>query len=401
MRIARLELEEFRLYQKLSLDFDPSGLVVIGANASGKSSLLEAIAMLATMRSPAASSDRQLINWRSGQELGFPAYARVLGTIERRDGESHVELAMTIDPTTDQLKKSIKVNGHSVRVLDAVGTLNVVPFTPEDVSLTSGSPSPRRRYLDLLISQMHRGYLHSLSRYQRVLEQRNSLLRQLAREPTVNLTSAVNRLEFWDSELIAHGSQMIAHRLKATAKLSRLAKDRFDGFSSSGALSMAYEPNVAEELARDGAAEQPLSKLEADVAVRFGKRIEERRRDELRRGLSLVGPHRDDFTLLLDDVKVGTYGSRGQQRLCVIALKLAEAAMMADEQDDAPVILLDDVLSELDPLNRERLLSYLSDLGSQVIVTAADPALIDSTMLASLPRVSTHHGEIKTIQRAG
>lgn len=397
MRIAHLELEEFRLYRKLDLDIDPSGLVVIGENASGKSTLLEAVAILATMRSPAASSDRQLINWRSGEELGFPAYARVVGLVERHDGDAEIELAISIDPTTNQLKKSIKVNGRATRVLDAVGTLNVVPFTPEDVALTSGSPSPRRRYLDLVISQMSRSYLQSLSHYQRVLEQRNSLLRQLSREPGASLSSSVNRLEFWDRELIAHGSRITAERLRMTSLLSERARVRFDGFSSSGVLSLAYEPNVAPELILVDSAARTLDQLEGDVAVRFTRRIEERRRDELRRGVSLVGPHRDDFTLMLDDVKVGTYGSRGQQRLCVIALKLAEATMMAEEQGDTPVVLLDDVLSELDPRNRERLLAYLSELGSQVLVTAADPALIDSTMLSSLPRITTHRGEIKPV----
>ena len=396
MRIVHLELEEFRLYRKLDLDIDPRGLVVIGENASGKSSLLEAVAMLATLRSPAASSDRQLINWRSGEELGFPAYARAVGLIERQNGSVEIELAVSVDPTTNQLKKSIKVNGRSVRVLDAVGTLNVVPFTPEDVALTSGSPSLRRRYLDLVISQMSQRYLKALSQYQRVLEQRNSLLRQLAREPSVPISVAVNRLEFWDQELIAHGSRITAERMKTAWLLSDRARARFEGFSTTGVLSLAYEPNVAPELVLIDAGSRPFDQVEADVAVRFGKRIEERRRDELRRGVSLVGPHRDDFTLMLDDVKVGTFGSRGQQRLCVIALKLAEATMMAAEQSDAPVVLLDDVLSELDPRNRMRLLGYLGELGAQILVTAADPALIDATMLAGLPRVSTHRGEIRT-----
>jgi len=164
--------------------------------------------------------------------------------------------------------------------------------------------------------------------------------------------------------------------------------------SSAGTLSLVYEPNVAAEFATTDLAAQSLDQIEADIAVRFTKRIEERRQDELRRGVSLVGPHRDDFTLLLDDVKVGTFGSRGQQRLCVIALKLAEATMMAEQQADAPVILLDDVLSELDPVNRGLLLGYLGKLGSQIIVTAADPALIDASDLAALPRISTQRGTI-------
>ena len=396
MRIVRLELDEFRLYRKLSISIDPNGVVVVGNNASGKSTLLEAIAILATMRSPAASSDRQLINWLSGQDLGVPAYARVIGTVERRDGGAQIELSISIDPNSNQLKKSIKINGRAMRVLDAVGALNVVPFTPDDVTLTSGSPSLRRRYLDLLISQMNRPYLQSLSHYQRVLEQRNSLLRQLSKEAGVTVSAAVNRLEFWDRELAAHGSRLIAHRIHTTAALSVEARNRFDGFSSSGDLTLAYEPNVAPELLSPEAAHMTIDRLEGDVAVRFAKQIEDRRQDELRRGVSLVGPHRDDFTLLLDDVKVGAFGSRGQQRLCVIALKLAEATLMTKQQSDAPVVLLDDVLSELDPLNRELLLDYLGELGGQVIVTAADPALIDSTSLASLPRISTMRGSIVT-----
>lgn len=395
MHLRQLDLEEFRLYRRLSLTFDPAGLGISGDNASGKSTLVEAIALLATMRSPRSGSDRELINWRSGEELGFPPYARVIGAIDRRDGAATVEIGMQLEAVDGRVsRKAIKVNGSPTRAIDAVGTVKVVLFAPEDVALAAGAPVHRRRYLDLMISQIDRAYVRALSRYNRVLEQRNSLLRQLGKEAGTPNGAAAAQLGFWDAELVAHGSRIVARRIWATTELDRLGLDRFEPFGKGQRLSLVYRPSLGDDVLRGAGGAIDQTTAEMKVATLFTAQIEERRREELRRGVSLVGPHRDDFTLLLEGIEVGVYGSRGQQRLAVVAIKLAEADVMAEAAEDAPLVLLDDVLSELDADNRKLLLAGLAASGNQVIVTAADPHLLQDTALEALPRATVTAGVV-------
>src|SRR3954451_11890893 len=168
MRLRELELEEFRSFRHLSLSVDGQGFCAIGPNASGKSTLLEAIFMLATTRSPRTSSEREVPNWESGKQLGLPPYARVRGRFERSDGPHDVEIGLSMEERgTGSFKKQVRFDARPVRATDAVGQLKAVLFTPEDVALLAGSPSHRRRYLDIAISQASRDYLRALSRYGR------------------------------------------------------------------------------------------------------------------------------------------------------------------------------------------------------------------------------------------
>ena len=183
MRLRALELDEFRSFRRLGLPIDPAGFRAVGPNASGKSTILEAIAMLATTRSPRTAAEREIANWDSGVELAVPPYARLRGEFERSDGIHHLEIGMTLrERGQSSLKKMVRFDDRPVRAVDAVGQFTTVHFSPEDVSLVSGAPSARRRYLDVAISQSSRPYLRALSRYGRVLEQRNSLLRTLSRD---------------------------------------------------------------------------------------------------------------------------------------------------------------------------------------------------------------------------
>jgi DNA replication and repair protein RecF len=183
MYLKSLLLEEFRSYHRQKLELSPRGLGLHGANASGKSTVLEAIAMLATTRSPRTTTERELINWQSGTELGVPPFGRIEAELVRNGENVEIEIGIQADPyRVTQVKKQIKVNGRSVRAMDAVGRLNAVLFSPEDLGLVTGPPALRRRYLDLVISQIDRRYLRALARFSRMLEQRNSLLRSLGRE---------------------------------------------------------------------------------------------------------------------------------------------------------------------------------------------------------------------------
>jgi DNA replication and repair protein RecF len=396
MHVSSLELEEFRLYRRLSLPISPAGLRIVGQNATGKSTLVEAIALLATMRSPRTGSDRELIRWESGKELGFPPYARAIGHVNTADGETVVEVDLQIDPIGESpLRKTVKVNGRPVRAIDAVGRLRVVLFAPEDVALISGPPSGRRRYLDLLISQVDNRYVRTLARYNRIVEQRNSLLKSFkGTSSNANGGAVTNQLSFWNDELVTYGSYLLTRRRLVCSGLAQRVVTRFSEFSSGGELGIHYRGTVAGELSDDS-----LTSAERDIAHEriqraFETELAEVRNDELRRGVSLIGPHRDDFDVLLNGMPVGTYGSRGQQRLAVVALKLAEADQMLHEARESPVILLDDVLSELDATHRERLLSGAGSTGAQLILTSTDTLMLEQQVLSSIPMVRVSPGEI-------
>jgi DNA replication and repair protein RecF len=394
MHLRRLILEEFRLYHRLELDLSPAGLALYGPNASGKSSLLEAIAMLATTRASRTNLDREVINWTSGQDFGFPPFARIRGTVEKTDAEVEIDIAFQLDATSNgPLQKAVRVNGRNVRTLDAIGTLKTVSFSPEDLALVAGPPSGRRRYLDMMISQLDGRYLRALARYNRILVQRNSLLKSLGKEgASANSASTSAQLSFWDDELVAFGSRLVARRLMATKRLSVHTTTRFESFSDARELSLFYRPSIDDQSVRASVERSPIDTVQAVFARAFSDRLQEVRADELRRGMSIVGPHRDDFSMEIDGVDVATFGSRGQQRLAVIALKLAESDLMLEESGERPVILLDDVLSELDPERQEALTSAVAVMNAQIIVTATDEQTVARTPLVSLPSADIASG---------
>lgn len=397
MRLTKLDLEEFRCYHRATLDLPCAGLRLYGRNASGKTSLLEAIYLLATMRSPRASYERETINWESAREYGLPPYARVRGWI-RRDHEPHdIEAVLTADETRGNVvRKRVKLDGRSRRALDVVGTLKVVLFEPEDLDLVLGSPSIRRRYLDISLSQIDRTYLHALSRYGRILEQRNSLLKDLWTRADREGRVAGEELAYWDGELVTQGSYLVAARIRYVRGLGQRAADAFRGLlNDDGELALRYNTTLAlPEPQSERLPDVSMPDAQALVARTFEADLLRTRSDELRRGVTLTGPHRDDFTILVGGRELAAYGSRGQQRLAVIATKLAELGQVLALTDEHPVLMLDDVLSELDPLHRERLLTTLGDARCQIIVTATDRDLLDRPSLAPLPLVEVRAGEL-------
>ncbi len=399
MFLRHLELEEFRSYRHLRLDIDPRGLRLSGPNGSGKSTLLEAVALLATMRSPRSAADREILNWESGSDLSVPPFARCVGTASLGNGNVQIELALQSDPQRPgQVRKQIKLDGRPVRAMDAVGVLKAVLFAPDDLALVSGPPAGRRRYFDLTISQLDGRYLRSLSRYNRILVQRNSLLRSLAKE-RLDVRAADAQLAFWDEELIAFGSHLAACRFWMLRRLGDLAADRFHWLSGQMDLRFSYRSNLASEgwPAEDSTRGGDFSTLQAIVSRGYEEQLREARREELRRGTSLVGPHRDDAEFAIGGVDLAAYGSRGQQRLAVVALKLAEADLMREQAGDVPVLLLDDVLSELDERHRGLLVEAVGQVGSQVFVTATDAASLMGFGLDELPRATVAGGVIRPL----
>lgn len=401
MHLTELELEEFRSYRRLQLQFEPAGLRLVGDNATGKSTLLEAIAMLATTRSPRTSSERELINWQSGNELAVPPYARARGVVSRRDRTIEIDLGIQVDPSRPaHLKKQIRLNGRPARAMDAVGALNAVLFSPEDIDLVSGSPAGRRRYLDSTISQLDSSYLRSLSRYSRVLEQRNSLLKSLSASGVgARSRAAAEQLGFWDAELVAHGAAVVTRRQLTVDRLAVLAAERFEQLAARSDLILGYGGSVPVPIEQRTATEG-FGSLQAVVVRNFETALAEIRGDEFRRGATLIGPHRDDLSFRLGELDLSLYGSRGQQRLVILALKLAIATLMTEVSGEPPVLMLDDVLSELDVNHRAWVLATAAAAGAQIIVTATDASLLRQPGLAHVPGAQVVDGQIKPLTLA-
>ena len=391
MHIHHIQLTEFRAYRALDLEIPPEGLVVLGQNAAGKSTLLEAVRMLSTLRSPRSLHDREVINWQSGDEFGVAPFCRLVGEIESKAGTGTIELGLQLaEESGGPLRKQVRVNHQPKRVIDSVGVLRTVLFTPEDLDLVSGSPQGRRRFIDLLIGQFNREYVAALSSYIKVIEQRNSLLRSFAKGG-LSRASAIEQLGFWDQQLSEHGSIVSATRRIIIGRLADAFTARARRFTTTANLTARYAPNLGTDFLLAAKSDDDSERTRAVALREFENLIRIRRDEELRRGVTLVGPHRDDLEMLIDDRSLSSFGSRGQQRLAVIALKLAEADVIS-ELGDPPVLLLDDVLSELDSGHRQTLLAFVRAFGAQVLITSAEPGQVADSALADRSRIVLDSG---------
>lgn len=360
--------------------------------------------MLATTRSPRTSSERELANWESGTAFGLSPYARLRGEFARADGLHSVAIGLAVDEGgRSGIKKSVLFDEQASRAIDVVGQFRTVLFSPDDVELLPGAPGGRRRFLDLAISQARRTYLRGLSRYTRVLEQRNGLLRALSRESSgAAVRRAAQELPFWDSELISAATIVLAERSMYVARLDVHARDHFERLTGNDSLEIVYQPHRLAAIDGDLAAgpidESRVTRVHQSLAAQYTRALSDARSEELRRGVTAVGPHRDDLIFRIGNVDLGRFGSRGQQRLALVATKLAEVDLLQAEAGEPPVLLLDDVLSELDQRHRQLVVEAIATRPAQVCVTATDLSDLDSTGLAHLPVVHVASGQIS---RAG
>ena len=381
MLLTRLALTHFRNYRQLELEFAGPLALLRGHNAQGKTNLLEAIFMLATSKPVHALNEREIVDWLAGEEP-IP-YCRIAADATVDGRSTSLEIILT--PRGDGLNftKQIKINGVAKRSMDLVGVLRAVLFLPEDIKLVDGGPSERRRYLDVALCQIDRTYCRALSAFQRVLLQRNSLLKTL-REQNVNPAApAVDaQLAFWDEKLVQHGAVVVARRHNFLGELERYARERHAELSAQRErLALHYLPSFNPgqlsdgdfELLGDGLlTEVPATPLEvAAVSAAYLRKLAGRRAREIAAGTTLYGPHRDDLRFLANDRDLRTYGSRGQQRSAALSLKLAEVRAMTAATGAAPLLLLDDVMSELDAERRSTLLAVIEDV-PQAIVTTTD-----------------------------
>ena len=385
--ISHISLTNFRNYERLDLDLSPGMKLFQGENGAGKSNLLEAMHMLAVARSPRASGDRDLI-LRANGEGEF--YTQVAANVERKDDSVNLQInfrttnapvATTGSPALS-VQKYFRVNGAARRASALIGHLNAVMFSAEDMDIVYGAPSVRRRYMNILISQTDREYLGAIQRYERVVRQRNYLLRQIR-----DGAATEGELAFWDDELVKEGSRIVARRRAAVSALSDGASPIHAGLSRENErFTVSYKPNVPlpDDSAEDGIAEV----ITASLA--------ERRRQEVARGITVTGPHRDDVSLTLNGMEAAAFASRGQARTAVLALKLAEAAYLREIRGQRPVILLDDVLSELDPARREQVIEHATQY-HQTLITTADPDTISAQLPPGTARFSVQAGKLTSL----
>ena len=330
-----LTLRNYRNYARLELELGPKLNVFLGQNAQGKTNLLEAVAILALSSSPRARRESDLI--------GPLAREATVEAVAERGGR-RVELALRVSSEGERTQKTIRVDGTPRRAVDLPGEMQVSLFWPEDLALVKGGPEHRRRFLNEILVQVARGYGRSLARYRRVLDQRNHLLRQVSagQQPR-------SALEVWDAELAELGAGLAAERAAAVAELAPLAAANHRAVAGGEELAVAYEG--------------PPSDLAAAL-----RRAQD---EDLRRGATSVGPHRDDLRVEIGGADARSFASQGQQRTAVVSLKMAEADLIERRCGERPILLLDDVLSELDPARREELLGRVGASG-QVIVTSVE-----------------------------
>ncbi|MBN1262267.1 MAG: DNA replication/repair protein RecF [Anaerolineae bacterium] len=374
MYIKSLSLRHFRTYMRLELDLPTGPILLMGANAQGKTSLLEAIAYLALGHSPLTHMDQQLLHW-SAVESGMP-FAQVRVEVVKRDRVETLEIALQHAHLTNgntRLDKRIRVDNRAIRRSALSGHLNVVLFLPEDVQLVSGPPSGRRRHLDDLLSQVYPEYVDELSEYQTAISRRNALLRHLR-----DHGGDRRQLEPLEETLVRTGVTLTLFRRRVLALLS-LHADRYHQELTGGAawLHLEYQPNFDPQAPPQvdyqmGLRLRERPEVMVDVATlqnSYRKTLQQRRERAIQRGATLTGPHRDDVTFMSGGYDLGTYGSRGQQRTAVLALRLAELQWLEQETGESPVLLLDEVLAELDRTRRAYLLNLLGKVQQTILAT--------------------------------
>ncbi len=366
-----------------------------GGNGAGKSNLIEAIYMLAVARSPRAATDRDLMRHSAIETSDASAYTQIEAHIER-EGDP-LRLQIHIRPTPNAmgaavrtLQKYFRVNGTPRRASDLVGNLNAVMFSADDLHIVFGSPGVRRRYLNILISQTDRSYLRALQRYERVVRQRNHLLRRIR-----DGEARADETAFWDEQLVDEGARITLLRSRSVHYLDEAARPIYTELSSAAeTMGLVYAANAGLNDSLDNDAnEDPGDALER-IAERMRQRLAERRQRELAQGVSVVGPHRDDLRMTLDGMDVAAFASRGQARSVVLAMKLAEAAYLSHQRRQEPVILLDDVLSELDTERRAQVIEHASRY-RQALVTSADAQAVDERFRQRMERFVVSSGSVR------
>lgn len=376
MHLTHLSLTNFRNFARLDIDVPRGSALIVGANGQGKTSLLEAIYFLATFTSFHASTDRELVNFLAAREP--LAVARIVANFNRESADHRLEVRIIQEANgfndSSRVRKEVLLDGVKNKIGEVVGRFNAVLFLPQMLSIIEGSPDERRRYLNLALAQVQPHYPDLLSHYGRALSQRNALLKQIG-----EFGGDPGQLTYWDDQLVTSGAQLIRARIQAVQELEHIAARVHHELTRGGeVLRLDYQPAYDPLPQPPGQYSLPLDapvsrsgiSLE-EIRSGFLKELMAQRGEEIARGVTTIGPHRDELRFLESGIDLGTYGSRGEVRTAMLALKLAEAIWMKARTGQAPVLLLDEVLAELDTNRRSDLLSRLT-MSEQALLTTTD-----------------------------
>lgn len=340
MRIKSLKLKDFRNYELLQLDFDASTNIFYGNNAQGKTNILEAVYLSGTTKSHRGTKDRDLIKFG--------------------ENESHIEVVVEKNSVSYQvdmhLKKSspkgIAINKLPIRkASELFGIINIVFFSPEDLNIIKNGPSERRRFIDLELSQLDKIYLNDLSNYNRIVNQRNHLLKDL--KDTGRQESLIQTLDIWEIQLVQYGNEIIERRKKFINEINKIISNiHYKLTGGKENIELIYEPSNGN--------------------ISLEKALKRNREKDLRIKNTSVGPHRDDICFKTDNLDIRRFGSQGQQRTAALSLKLAEIELVKNIIHDTPILLLDDVLSELDKYRQNYLLDSIHDIQTLITCTGVE-----------------------------
>lgn len=353
MVIESIELKDYRNYEELHMEFGLGTNILYGDNAQGKTNILEAVYVCSTTKSHRGSKDREMIRF-SREEAHIKLNIRKDGVPYRIDMHLKKNRA-----------KGIAVNGIPIKkASELFGIVNVVVFSPEDLNLIKNGPAERRRFIDMELCQLNRLYVHTLVQYNRILLQRNKLLKEITFHPEYQET-----LDIWDMQLLQYGSRLMECRQEFIEQLNPIIGQMHSRLSGNREqLTLIYEPNVSKES--------------------FEESLKRGRAQDLKQKTTLIGPHRDDISFWINDIDIRKFGSQGQQRTAALSLKLAEIELVKQLIHDHPILLLDDVLSELDRGRQNQLLSGMEQIQTIITCTGLDDFVHHRFHLDQVFRVS-------------
>lgn len=352
MYIRELSLQNFRNYNYLNLVLHPGINVFVGDNAQGKTNILESIYLCATARSHRTNQEKEVIQWDETE-------AHIKLIIQKKFIEDVIDFHM------DKRGKGVAINRIPIKKLgDLLGVLNVVMFSPEDLQMIKRSPGERRRFIDIELCQLDRMYYYGLQQYHKVLKQRNGLLKNFN-----NTSDARNVLEIWDMQIVEYGTNVINKRIKFIKKLEKIAQEiHFNISGDKEKLEIIYDPSVNVE--------------------EYGKKLSSNHDKDIFRRSTSIGPHRDDLIFLINKMDVRTYGSQGQQRTVVLSIKLAQLKMIQEILGEQPILLLDDVLSELDYHRQQFLFRHTQNIQTLITCTGIEESVWNMQNIGKLFNVN-------------
>jgi DNA replication and repair protein RecF len=383
MRIRTLQLSDYRNFERLSLELAAGPCLFVGDNAQGKSNLLEAIYLLATMRALRAETEAQLIRREALGDV-LPA-ARVVGEVDTQQGGLRIEVVVAGRPGSlgPVGVKTVKLNGVPKRTSDAVGKLTAVLFTADDLDLITGPPSGRRHFVDIALGQVDHQYSLARSRYERILQQRNHLLKRIR-----DGEGKRDELSFWDDELSQSGATILGRRASELREMGELAAEYHGALAPGDDLVMEYQPRLeAPGLAMDAV-------VHADIAAALADALSRGVQRDIGAGMTLQGPHRDDVAFTLNGLSASGFASRAQQRTIALALRLAEAKLLHTRRGEPPLLLLDDILSEMDAARRLSVMASLSE-SHQMLITGTDRDRFPADFLDSAALFEVEGGSVR------